>query len=112
MNLTCKHCDFPITENFYFCPNCGKKVKDQPLSTSFGKQIYIYALSFFLPPFGLWPGIKYLLQRNTKARIIGIIAIALTIASIAIAFKITTDFLNSQVSIVNTQMQQLENLSY
>jgi len=99
-------------ENFYFCPNCGKKIKEPPLSTSIGKQIYIYALSILLPPLGLWPGIKYLLQGSTKARIIGIVAIVLTIISTVLTIKITLDFVNSQINTADTQLQQLENLGY
>jgi len=112
VNLTCKHCDFPIADNFYFCPNCGKPIKKIPLSTSITKQIYIYSISILFPPFGLIPGIRYLLQKNIKARIIGIIAITLTIVTLALVLKITTDFINSQVNIVNSQFSQLENLNY
>ncbi|PIR80129.1 MAG: hypothetical protein COU25_01715 [Candidatus Levybacteria bacterium CG10_big_fil_rev_8_21_14_0_10_35_13] len=112
MNLTCKHCDFPIAENFYFCPKCGKPIKKIPLSTSITKQIYIYTISILLPPLGLWPGIRYLLQDSSKARIIGIIAIVLTIFSIALTVKITTDFINSQASIANFQLEQLDRLNY
>lgn len=44
-------------------------------------QIGIYALAIFLPPLGLWPGVKYLAKKGQQAKRVGIIAIALTLAS-------------------------------
>ena len=112
MSLTCKHCDFPIAENFYFCPNCGKKLKQPPLSTGILRQIYIYGISALLPPLGLWPGIKYLMQPTGKAKIIGLIAIILTVLSIALTIKIAMDILSAQIAIANQQLQLLEGVGY
>jgi hypothetical protein len=95
----CPSCSSPIVENFNFCPNCGKKFKEPPLSTSISKQMGIYFLSIFLPPFGLWPGVIYLLDKHEKARMIGVIAIVLTI----ISFVFTA-------WMVYTTMQQLNTL--
>lgn len=112
MNLTCKYCDFTVAENFYFCPNCGKKIKEPPLSTSISKQIYIYAISIIFPPLGLWPGIKYLLDKNPKAKVIGIVAIILTTVSLIITIQLTLSFLNGQKDVASQQLQQLENAGY
>lgn len=112
MNLTCKHCDFPIQENYYFCPNCGKKLKQPPLPTGILRQIYIYGLSVLLPPLGLWPAVKYLMQPSGKAKIIGLIAIILTIISTVLTIKIAMDFLNAQIAIANQQLQLLEGVAY
>ena len=76
------------------CPNCGKKIKEPPVLTSIGKQISIYLISFLLPPFGLAPGIRYLMQPDQKAKIIGIVAILLTIVSIGLTIWFTMNFLN------------------
>jgi hypothetical protein len=78
---TCPSCHFVAQESFFFCPNCGKKIKEPPVSIGIGKQLSIYLISIFFPPFGLWPGITYLLDKNEKAKIIGIVAIVLTILS-------------------------------
>lgn len=109
---TCKFCHFQVLPTYYFCPNCGKKIKEPPLSTSIGKQIYVYALSVALPPLGLWPGLKYLLDKRPSAKIIGIIAIVLTILSTVITIKLTMNLLNGQKSVADQQLQQLENSGY
>ena len=97
----CPFCHSPTTETYYFCPNCGKKLKEPPVSTTILKQIGIYALSIFLPPLGLWPGIKYLKQDNKKAKIIGLVAVILTVISTVITVWLTiglTSQLNSQIN--------------
>ena len=112
MNLTCKFCSFPISENFYFCPNCGKKLKEPPLSTSIGKQIGVYALSIFLPPLGLWPGIKYLLQKERSAKAIGLVAIILTIISTILTIYLTIGFLSNPLGQDSASFKELQNLGY
>lgn len=112
MNATCKYCGFQISENSYFCPNCGKKLKNKPLSTGIGKQIYLYTISILLPPLGLVPGIKYLFEKNTKAQIIGIVLIVLTIISTIVTIKVTMDFIGGQANTANEQLKQLENSGY
>ncbi len=79
--LTCPNCQLQLTDAVYFCPNCGKKIKEPPPSTSLWKQLSIYSISIFLPPFGLVPGIKYFLQKDQKTAMIGLIAIILTVIS-------------------------------
>ncbi len=80
---------------------------DDPLpSTTVGRQIFVYFLSFFLPPLGLWPGIKYLKQGSEKSRMIGFIAIFLTIISTAITVWFTLGFIN----IFNQQLNSNFNL--
>jgi hypothetical protein len=81
----CPQCHSTISETYYFCPNCGKNLKPVPLSTTILKQIGIYTLSIFLPPLGLWPGVKYLKENNKTAKIIGAVAIILTIISTVVS---------------------------
>ena len=109
----CQSCHFPITDTFYFCPNCGKKLYEPPI-TAMG-QIKVYAISILLPPLGLWPGIKYVLQKDEKTRTVGIIAIILTIISTIVTVFI---FMNTITSITSggggggSQLNQLQNLGY
>lgn len=100
----CNSCHFPILETYYFCPNCGKKIKEPPLSTSLGKQIGVYLLSILLPPFGLFHAIKYLSQPNPKAKIIGMVATILTIGSIIASILVTIDIINQLNRVINTQL--------
>lgn len=110
---TCKYCGFAVSDNFYFCPNCGKKLIEPPLSTSIGKQIGIYALSFFLPPLGLVPGFRYLRQKDSKSKIVGLIAILLTLVSIIITIKLALNLVTYPLGLESVnQMQQLQNLGY
>jgi TRAP-type C4-dicarboxylate transport system permease small subunit len=68
-----------------FCSNCGKALRKLPPATSVSRQILVYLVSFFLAPLGLWYAWKYLKQDNRKSKIIGVVAIALTLAAIALA---------------------------
>jgi hypothetical protein len=81
MQSVCPFCSFVLTdpEHFFFCPNCGKQLKDKPLNTI--KQIGIYAVSLLLPPLGLFPGFKYLFKTDIRIKIVGIVALILTIVS-------------------------------
>lgn len=109
---SCSRCHLPVLEDFYFCPHCGKKFRDPPVSTTVLKQIEIYVISILLPPLGLWPGIKYLKQENQKAKMIGSVAIILTIISIVITSWIALDMFNKFNATLNAQMQQYQNLTY
>ena len=100
----CPKCKFQLSPANYFCPNCGQKIKEPPVSTTIGKQMGIYLLSFFLPPLGLWPGIKYFRQKGSKAQIIGVVAILLTLLSIIISVWLMAQTYNSITSTLNTQL--------
>jgi hypothetical protein len=107
-SLNCSGCKQPIVSQDYFCPNCGKKIKDKPQSTAVLRQIAVYLISFLLPPLGLWPAIKYLKQKDEKSKIIGFVAIILTVISSAISIWLYFGFLNT----VNEQLnQQLNNIN-
>ena len=95
LQVNCPKCKRNILSSDYFCPNCGKKIKDKPLSVTVGRQILVYLLSFLLPPLGLWPAVKYLKQKDEKSRIIGFVAITITIISIAITVWFTLSFLDT-----------------
>jgi Double zinc ribbon len=86
--MLCPQCHQPVTPADYFCPNCGKKLSEPPLSTSIGTQAWIYIFSAVLPiicylAISYWPAIKYFKSADPQAKQIGMIAIAiLTISSI------------------------------
>ena len=108
--LTCKHCRAPVEVTYFYCPACGKKIKDKPVSVSFTAQLIAYAVSVFLPPLGLIYTVKYLKQSETKAKTIGWITLILTVISIAVTVKITMDMLAAINGITNMQMQDYSNL--
>jgi len=100
--LTCSKCKQNVLAAYYFCPNCGKKLKERPQPTTVLRQIFVYLLSFFLPPLGLWPAVKYLRQKDGKSRLIGIVAVVLTLISITISIWLYVGFIDN----FNKQLNQ------
>lgn len=100
--LVCQFCHFPLLENYYFCPNCGKKLNEPPITTL--KEIGVYLISILLPPLGLWPGIRYLFSKNQRTRRAGLIAIILTILSTVITIWLTMTFINQAMQSLTGQM--------
>ncbi|MCX6758830.1 MAG: zinc ribbon domain-containing protein [Candidatus Nealsonbacteria bacterium] len=92
--LKCKECGHEISDEAKACPNCGKPQKNKPLSTSLSKQITIYFVSLFLPPFGLWYAWKYLEKGDQELRKIGLTAVVLTIISIVASIWFTVALIN------------------
>ena len=97
----CSFCGNQIPTDAFFCPRCGKQVKEAPLSTSVFTQTWIYLVSVLLPPLGLWPGVKYFKHSDPRAKQIGIVAIVLTVASLVITTWLTISFLNSYLNDIN-----------
>jgi hypothetical protein len=87
-NAICPQCHQPVLPEYYFCPNCGKKLEDAPLSTSIWAQIWLYTYSLILMPitcyliYTRWQGVKYFKSKDPKAHQMGVIAIVLLIISI------------------------------
>ncbi len=98
---TCPTCHAPVSATENFCPRCGAKLKEPPLSTSAGRQAFIYLISFSLAPFGLAYAFKYLKQSNPKARRVGIVVIVLTILAIALMIWIANAFTNWEYQSIN-----------
>lgn len=105
----CKQCKLAILDSYYFCPNCGKKLKEPPFKFSWGKTIAIIIGAILVPPFGLIPGIKYLFKDDVKAQIIGVITIVLTfiITGVLIIysinlFKQVTQQINQTQGLINS----------
>jgi len=106
----CKFCGQAVLSNYYFCPYCGKKLIEPPLTTI--KEIGVYLLSVFLPPLGLWPGIKYILQKNARSKRVGSIAIILTIISTIVTLWLSVAVFNNLSKTINTQMNQSQLQDY
>lgn len=104
-SLICKSCRRENLPSFYFCPNCGKELNPKPLSTSIIRQIGIYLLSIFLPPLGLWPGIKYLKGKTANEKTIGAIAISLTLIFTAFTIWYAFELAKNVQSVLNFQFK-------
>src|ERR1700753_2522684 len=87
----CPVCHQPVASTYYFCPNCGAKIHEPPLSTAPLTQLGIYAFSIVLPmicylAITKWPGLKYLRSQDEDTRTVGVIACALLIISSVLTF--------------------------
>lgn len=107
----CPVCHQPVSSEFYFCPNCGAKVHDPPLSTSLWMQLGIYAFSIILPvicylAITKWPGIRYLRSKDEDARTVGIIACTLLVLSSVVSFYYAYVWTEEAIQQATTQVNQ------
>jgi hypothetical protein len=107
--LVCPSCQYPVLATYFFCPNCGKKLKERPLSTSLWKQVGVYVMSILLPPFGLIPAIRYLSQPDTKSKMVGVVALLLTAVATFVTVYYTIVFVDE---FNRTLTQQLQGIGY
>jgi hypothetical protein len=107
----CLVCHQPILPQYYFCPNCGAKINEAPLSTTAGTQTWIYFFSIILPMICFifvtrWPGIKYYKASDQKTHRIGQIAWVLlilsTIITIWLVYVWTQSMIQSSINSINT----------
>jgi len=86
----CPKCKSLIQESYNFCPNCSLNLQELR-HVSWYKQIIVYCVSLFLPPFGLVYTIKYLKSPNSQVKWVGIIAMILTIIACIATVWLTLD---------------------
>ncbi|MFH1896369.1 MAG: zinc ribbon domain-containing protein [bacterium] len=109
METQCPQCHTTVRPTDYFCYNCGHNLKPAAPSMSFTSQATLYIKSVFVPPFGIFWAIKYLKQTDSKSRMVGIIAVILTVTSFIISIILFKNF----VADLNTQVnQQLDLFNY
>ena len=106
--IKCKECGREISDEALACPNCGKPQRDKPPSVSLSRQITVYSISLFLPPFGLWHVWKYVKQKDDKSKKIGVAAAILTVISIIVAIWFTEKFINS----INQSLNSINNFNF
>lgn len=89
----CPQCHFPVKPEYYFCPNCGKNLRQAVavLPTDALAQFLLYGFSIVLPvifylAITKWQGIKYIRSSDPKAKQMGYIALALLVVSSVIFF--------------------------
>lgn len=107
-NLKCLRCHTDVRATDYFCYNCGNNLKPTPPATDIGSQLLLYLGSLLLPPMGLIWGFKYVKQADSRSKIVGIVAIALTVVILIVATQLTINLMNSVNTQVNTQLQNIQ----
>ncbi len=108
--LPCPSCSFPVSDSYFFCPNCGKALKLKPPTLT--KQISFFIFCVLLPPFGLIPSVKYLIQNNPKSRTTGAIGVALTVISLIITIILTVQIVTQLQSALTMQQDVYKQLGY
>ena len=113
---TCSVCHQPVLSSYYFCPNCGNKLSQAPLSTTIATQVGIYAFSIILPFIGFifvtrWPGVKYFKSEDPKTKQIGQIAWLLILLSTVLLVWLSITwaqaYIKSTVDSINTDFSGL-----
>lgn len=98
----CPHCQALVSNEAFFCPNCGKALKEEPISVSLGKQLAVYAISFFLVPFGLIWAVKYIQSSNGEAKKVGYVCLALTVFSSIITLYLAVQTIGVMSGFIST----------
>jgi hypothetical protein len=102
--ISCPKCRQPITLIDYFCPNCGKKIRSRPLSTSFFSLLFLLLKTLLLPPFGLIWGYRYLRQSDTTSKLVGLVVIVVTIIETVWLVEVTITTFNTVQQQINQQI--------
>lgn len=108
--IVCPFCSSLIDSTAFFCPICGKNVKQKPFSTGILAQVGLYLVSVLLPPLFIGWTIKYLKSTDAKTKQIGIISLVLTIVSLVAAVWFSISFTKTLTQQVNQQLNQYQNI--
>ncbi len=100
----CPSCHTEVRTNDYYCFNCGENLKPSPPSISASAQLKLYLKSAILPPFGLYWSIKYLKQPESKSKLVGVIAIVITLAIFIYLIVFTRNLVETVNEEVNRQL--------
>ncbi|HEX8923576.1 MAG TPA: zinc ribbon domain-containing protein [Patescibacteria group bacterium] len=104
--VVCPKCGQFIKTDDYFCSKCGQNIRPRPLSTSLSAQILLYLKTILLPPLGLVWGLRYLRQPDNASKIIGLIAVVITVIEVIWMVQFTV----AAVGTLNNQINQQVNL--
>ena len=109
--MICRFCGKEIPENSFFCPSCGKKLKDREENLTLGREIFIYAFSFFLTPLGLYWFFKYFRGPEAVKKRVAYISLIITVITILTTVVVTVSYLKSVNKYINSdQYKQYKDL--
>lgn len=100
----CPKCHIQVRTTDYFCFNCGNNLKPAPPSTDPYKQAVLYIKSALLPPLGIYWAIPYLKYPQTKQKIVGWVAVAITLIVLAYGIIWTNNFVKEFNKELNRQI--------
>lgn len=104
----CPFCHVTVRPMDYFCSNCGKNLHPAPLGITLYDQVKLYLGSVFLAPMGIIWGMRHLREKEDKSKIVGVIAMLLSVITLIVAIQYTISFANTINSQVGKQLQGIE----
>jgi hypothetical protein len=110
--IICPKCERRIDPSFYFCPNCGKKIKEKPVSIELWPQIKLYLISVMLPPLGIGLTIRYLRSESKKANVIGVVSLILTVSALIYVTWYSINFVNEFNKQLNSELGKYEQIGF
>lgn len=105
--LTCRFCNAPISREDFFCPHCGKKLREKPVSTELAPLVWLFVLSALLPPFGFGLTLRYIRSDDDMAKKLGWISLFVTSFALLITLWLSKVIVDSIAQQLNQQMQGL-----
>jgi hypothetical protein len=109
-NLVCPKCHVVVRPTDYFCYNCGQEIQEKPVRVSVVDQIAVYVGSVVLPPMGLVWGVRYYRKKGRQPKMVGLIAILLTLVSLVVVAITSVQLMNTVTEQVNQRMENLQAL--
>lgn len=106
--VACPFCHVAVRPTDYFCSNCGKNLHPAPLGTTAFDQAKLYIGSVFFTPMGIFWGMRYLREKSDTSKIVGVIAMLLSIVTLIVAVQFTVSFMNTINSQMGKQFQGIE----
>ena len=106
----CQYCKTQVEATAFYCPTCGKKIREKPLNTTFWYQVGLYAASILLPPLNLIWAVKYYKSPDPKAKKIGTVSLIITVFALIISLWIASALFKNISQQITGQMGQYQYL--
>lgn len=104
--MRCRYCAGAITTDDYFCPSCGKKLKEKPVSTDLWPLVWLFILSALLPPLGIGLTIRYIRSEEEKTKLIGWISLMVMAVALIVSIWFAKSVMDGFNQKINSQLQE------
>lgn len=104
--MECPECKNKIDDKVFFCPICGKKIKEKPVVMDFWHLLWLFILSLFLPPLNMGLTMKYIKSPDEKAKRLGWISLTIMTVALLIGFWIAARWAQNLNDQVNDEMSR------
>ena len=103
--IPCPNCKNQIDSNVFYCPICGKKVKEKSVGTGFWPMAGLFALCIVLPPLNIPLSFRYIRSTDPRVKTLGWVSIGIMVLSLIIITLATINIVNEVNRQVEEQMQ-------